>query len=167
MKALNKNWTIIEQLIGLLLIVSGAVILYLLFSEMHANLNMYRIVAALSGEEFSYFELIKNVNLYILVPFAGIVGGVLLLYNKQFGWYLSCLASICSLILYTYITYRIVEASSGGLWIWITFSFLYSFVFGILFKQQILEKYTPNAKGMLIGLIVIIACVLDFGFIML
>jgi hypothetical protein len=94
----NKTWTIIEKIIGVLLSVWGIIALYGVAS---AILNISHSGYALMNH-ISYFDLLLKNHVNFLLALAAIFSGFLLLFNDKEGWLLCVICS--ALYVVTFIT---------------------------------------------------------------
>jgi hypothetical protein len=82
---MQKNWIIIEKIIGGLLAIWGMVVLYNTTAVVLQSINYGHV----PPPNLSYTHVFKMNHLYFLLALATMFGGALMIFNDKEGWLLS------------------------------------------------------------------------------
>src|SRR5206468_1288145 len=86
---MQKNWLIIEKIIGGLLAVWGMVVLYNTTAVVLESINYGHV----PPPNLSYTRVFKMNHLYFLLAIATMFGGTLMIFNDKEGWLLSVICT--------------------------------------------------------------------------
>ena len=160
---MNKNWKIIEKIIGGLLIAICSVILIIIFWGINTTLQSNLEQSDLTLLNTSIYKLMITYHHQILKGLLGILSGFLLLRNKRIGW----IMSIATCLIYGIETIMIIFIKkSEEIKIFESESYLiFAGLIAILFlsltitltNKQFRIKYSPNRKSWIaVGIITLI-----------
>jgi hypothetical protein len=82
---MQKNWLILEKIIGGLLAIWGMIVLYNTTAVVLKSINYGHV----PPPNLSYMRVFKTTHLYFLLALATMFGGTLMVFNDKEGWLLS------------------------------------------------------------------------------
>lgn len=158
---MNKTWTIIEKIIGVIIGIWGILTLYTVTSTI-ADMITRGYAAA---NHLTYFQLFLQNHLNFFLALATLFAGFMLVFNDKKGWLL-CI--ICT-ALYVFTFFRSSQINSTD-----TSQPYYAFfksysVMALLFLAMLIlliqkpfrKKYSATAKNFLWIAVIIIAAIVD------
>src|SRR4051794_14269771 len=86
---MNKKWSIIEKILGILIVLWGLLAFYSVITMVWKLAHPPHII-----QPIPYFDIIKSEHLNLILGLGTIYAGILLLFNTKEGWTLSVIATI-------------------------------------------------------------------------
>jgi hypothetical protein len=87
---MQKNWLIIEKIIGGLLAIWGMIVLYNITTVVLQSINYGHVPPP---PNLSYMRVFKTNHLYFLLALATMFAGALMIFNDKEGWLLSIICA--------------------------------------------------------------------------
>ncbi|HNP20703.1 MAG TPA: hypothetical protein PKM63_08355 [Panacibacter sp.] len=144
---MNKTWSVIEKVLGVLIAVWGCFVLY----------SMVHMFAEMSGSGFlatgkvTYSSMIRGNHLSTIVSLIAVFGGTMLLFNDKNGWMLSII-STATFALLLFISSR-ANSTNGTLPYAANFkgygllSIICFIILAALILKPFRTKYKPTVKN--------------------
>jgi len=154
---LNRTLTITEKTVSTLLIIWGALLLYLSIEALRMALSFGFI------QKDSIFNLLVVYHILVLIPVITVAGGTFLLFGKKLGWVVSLIASLLNAVNFLIPTekgksmFKNTQLLLTVVWLTI-FSLL---TFYILTLPAFRIKYKANSKNWWVIIITVLIIVID------
>jgi len=150
---MSKGWTIFEKITGVLQIIFGLVLIYILIWGLNIKLNQFYKITEITGSDISIFKIFYTNHYNLILSLLGIVSGVLLIRNNKIGWILS-ITTWFSYCIGTILTTRKIalknsnfEIFSGQYNIYGLMIIIFLIMGILLISKEFRKKYSPNYKS--------------------
>jgi hypothetical protein len=158
---MNKTWTVIEKILGVLIGVWGIITLY---SVTLTVANMFSRGYA-AANHITYFQIFLAHHLNFLLALAGLFGGFMLVYNEKKGWMLSVISSALYIVNFFRSSQSNATSSSEPYYQYFksysAMALLFIAILVLLLQKPFLKKYHPNGKNWLWMIIIVAVLVID------
>lgn len=161
---MTKSWTIFEKITGILQIIFGLVLIYILIWAINIKLNQ---VFKITGSDISFFKIFYTHHYNFILSLLGIVSGVLLIRNNKIGWILSISTWFSYSIGTIFTTWKIALGNSNfeiysGHYIIYGLMIIIFLIMGILLiSKEFRKKYSPNRKSWVLLILITAFFILD------
>lgn len=146
---MNKTWTIIEKVIGVLLTIWGIIALYGITTTVADMVNS----GFAAVKQITIFQLILLNHLGFLIAIGSLFGGPMLLFNDKQGWMLSVIATALFVLSLTQSSQANARDSSQPYHDFFKsyslMSLLFMIVLILLIQKPFRKKYEVTAKNWL------------------
>ena len=158
---MNKTWTIIEKIIGILIGIWGVISLYGVTNKI-ANVIRSGYAAA---NHLTYSQIFLDNHVYFLIAIASLFGGFMLAFNDKQGWMLS----VISTVVYVVTFFRSSQTNAQGsdqpyfqyFKSYAVMALLFIAILILLLQKPFRKKYQPTRKNWMWMVIITTILVID------
>lgn len=158
---MNKNWIIIEKIIGVLLAIWGIIALYGTTTTI-ANMVNSGFAAA---KQITTLQLILQNHLKFLIAIGSLFGGAMLLFNDKQGWILSVISTALFAVSFTQSSQENARDTSQPYHEFFKsyslMSLLFIIVLILLIQKPFRKKYQVTTKNWLWIIVITAVLVID------